>query len=261
MSNNPKCSNCKCYYIQDEFKSSGKPFLTCKKCRDKDKQNKCEHNKRKNYCKQCGGSCICEHGKVKYECKLCDGNSICEHDKRRSYCKQCGGGGICQHDKFKSSCTLCGGGSICEHGKMRCKCKICNFKLCLVNIQRQNINRCFKISNLSKHKHSIEYLGCTIEELIYMFEQKMKYFNNYLSSGEIMTWDNIHIDHIKPVSVFDLDDEDEFLDCCHYSNLQPLLVSDNLEKNNKWSNTNEKYWIKNIKGKEYNEIYLIKNRF
>ncbi len=35
MSNNPKCSNCKCYYIQDEFKSSGKPFLTCKKCRDK----------------------------------------------------------------------------------------------------------------------------------------------------------------------------------------------------------------------------------
>ena len=88
-----------------------------------------------------------------------------------------------------------------------------------------------------------------------MFEKKMKYLNDYLTSNETMNWSNTHIDHIKPVSKFYLDDEDEFLDCCHYSNLQPLLTVDNLTKSNKWSDENEKYWNENIKGKDYKEIY------
>ncbi len=71
-----------------------------------------------------------------------------------------------------------------------------------------------------------------------------------------MTFNNIHIDHIKPVSKFNLDDEDEFLDCCHYSNLQPLLSTTNLEKHNKWTDENDKYWNEKIKGKEYFEIYI-----
>ena len=31
--------------------------------------NKCEHGKRKSYCKDCGGSQICEHNKIKSNCK------------------------------------------------------------------------------------------------------------------------------------------------------------------------------------------------
>ncbi len=83
MNNNLKCSKCRCYFIQDELKSSGKPFLTCKKCRDRCKQNKCEHNRQLSFCKQCCGS------------------ALCEHDKQRSQCKQCGGGSICEHNKEK----------------------------------------------------------------------------------------------------------------------------------------------------------------
>ncbi len=45
-----------------------------------------------------------------------------------------------------------------------------------------------------------------------------------------MTWDNIHVDHIKPISVFNLDDEDEFAAGCHYTNLQPLLAKQNMKK-------------------------------
>ena len=72
-----------------------------------------------------------------------------------------------------------------------------------------------------------------------------------------MTFQNIHIDHIKPVSKFNLDNEEEFLDCCHYTNLQPLLIKDNLEKSNKWDDTNEIYWNTNIKGNNnYIEIYF-----
>jgi hypothetical protein len=84
----------------------------------------------------------------------------------------------------------------------------------------------------------------------------MDHFNTYLSTNELMTFQNIDIDHIKPISKFDLDNEDEFLDCCHYSNLQPLLHITNMEKHNKWTDDNNKYWLDNIKGKDNHEIYI-----
>ena len=71
-----------------------------------------------------------------------------------------------------------------------------------------------------------------------------------------MDFTNIHIDHIKPVSSFNLDDEDEFLDCCNYTNMQPLLVDDNLSKHNKWTDDDDIYWCNNIINKEYLNIYI-----
>ena len=47
-----------------------------------------------------------------------------------------------------------------------------------------------------------------------------------------MTIDNIHLDHIKPVSSFNLDDENEIKECCHYTNFQPLFIEENLKKSN-----------------------------
>jgi hypothetical protein len=71
-----------------------------------------------------------------------------------------------------------------------------------------------------------------------------------------MEWDNIHLDHIKPVSKFNLDDETEFLDCCHYTNFQPLLAKDNISKHAKWNETDELFWVENIRQKEYLPLYL-----
>ena len=134
----------------------------------------------------------------------------------------------------------------CKHKKERRKCKICNLQLYLVNIQRQAVKRVLRQSNLDKTKSSIEYLGCSPE-----------YFKNYIQNKmtDEMTFENINLDHIKPVSRFNLDYPDEFLDCCHYTNLQPLLVKDNLEKKDKWTYVNEIYWIENIRGKETKDIY------
>jgi hypothetical protein len=83
------------------------------------------------------------------------------------------------------------------------------------------------IKNGQKTGSAIRDLGCSIEELkIYL---KSKFHPN-------MTWDNYgkwHIDHVKPLSKFNLIDFEELKKACHYTNLQPLWAIDNLKKGNK----------------------------
>lgn len=48
-----------------------------------------------------------------------------------------------------------------------------------------------------------------------------------------MSWDNRsewHIDHIKPVKLFDLTDPKQVKECYHYTNLKPAWASENREK-------------------------------
>ena len=239
---NPKCSKCKCYFIPT-IKSSGLPYTTCDKCRTKDKEsrvkNKCPHDKQKQICKDCNGSSFCEHG------------------KRKSTCRECKGVSICIHDKIKSQCRDCNGSSICEHNKQKLSCKKCNPKLCLIRIYTHQIKKYLTSPKYEKIKnHYNDNLGCTVDEFINHIKKKIEYFNTYLSTNEQMTLNNISIDHIKPISKFNLEDENEFLDCCNYTNIQPLLHITNMEKHNKWTDDNDKYWLDNIKGKEYNEIYI-----
>lgn len=85
------------------------------------------------------------------------------------------------------------------------------------------------IQNRGSGQRTIELLGCNRD-----------IFLNYLESRftEGMTWENYglkgwHVDHIIPLSSFDLTNEDEVKKACHYTNLQPLWWKDNLEKGNK----------------------------
>ena len=73
-------------------------------------------------------------------------------------------------------------------------------------------------------------LGCSFE-----------IFKTYIESKFLpgMTWDNYcydgwHIDHIKPLSWFDITDPTQVAIANHYTNLQPLWAVDNLSKNNRY---------------------------
>jgi hypothetical protein len=69
-----------------------------------------------------------------------------------------------------------------------------------------------------------------------------KYIENRWLAG--MTWENYgtsgwHIDHIKPKDLFNFISDEEYLRCCHYSNLQPLWHQDNQSKGNKYYPEND----------------------
>lgn len=82
---------------------------------------------------------------------------------------------------------------------------------------------------------AVKNLGCSIEEFKKYIENQ--FFPNP-RTGESMTWSNWskngwHIDHHIPLDKFDLENKQDFLMACHYSNLKPLWAKDNLQKSNK----------------------------
>lgn len=112
-------------------------------CRDCGGSQFCEHNRRKCLCRECGGASICEHNKERTKCRECKGGSLCEHNKRRSGCKDCNGGSICEHDKTRSHCKVCKGSQICEHSKLRSICKDCKGgSICEHNKQKRYCKQC-----------------------------------------------------------------------------------------------------------------------
>ncbi len=117
----------------------------------------CEHNRQYSRCKECGGRSICKHNRAKSHCKECGGASICSHNRQKSHCKECGGASICSHNRVKSQCILCGGGTICEHNKRKSQCKDCNgTEFCNHNKRKSHCKECGG-SQICKHNKCKSY--------------------------------------------------------------------------------------------------------
>lgn len=98
-----------------------------------------------------------------------------------------------------------------------------NFRL------RKNLSQRLRgaLKNNSKKSSILKYLGCSISDLIKHLESQFK---------DGMSWNNYgkwQIDHIIPLSLYDLTDENNVYKLCHYTNLQPLWTEENLKKGNK----------------------------
>ena len=90
---------------------------------------------------------------------------------------------------------------------------------------RQGIHRCLRGKKLN-----------STEELIDCDQKFLKDWIEYQwKSDENMSWSNYgtywHIDHVIPLSFFDLDNINEQTMACNWSNLRPLEARENLSKN------------------------------
>ena len=100
-----------------------------------------------------------------------------------------------------------------------------NFRLRM--LLRGRIRSVMKTKNAKKNSKVYDLLGCSLESF-------KKHMENQFSSG--MSWSNIgkwHIDHIYPLSKFDLTKLEEQKKAFHYTNMQPLWAKDNLQKSSK----------------------------
>lgn len=100
---------------------------------------------------------------------------------------------------------------------------------------------CGALKKQQKAGSAVRDLGCST-----------KYLKKYLEIQFVpgMSWDNWgckendwSIDHIKPLSSFDLTDREQFLEACHYTNLQPMWHIENIRKGDK------------MEDKDYSELF------
>lgn len=92
---------------------------------------------------------------------------------------------------------------------------------------RIRLSMAMRSQKTRKTNQTMKYVGCTKEEL------RLHLQSLFL---EGMSWDNYgnwHIDHIVPISSFNLGIDNNIYKAMNYTNLQPLWAQDNLSKSNK----------------------------
>ena len=135
--------------------------------------------------------------------------------------------------------------------KLRCYCKTCDrmnkSQWCKNNREKYNTynnnyikkrraeNESFRLAcNLRSRLYQalikqITKKNSKTEELLGISFKEFKNYIEFLMTLE-MTWNNIELDHVRPLSSFNLTDLEQLKEASHYSNIQPLLKSDNRKK-------------------------------
>lgn len=104
-----------------------------------------------------------------------------------------------------------------------------NIQVKIASNIRSRFKEALKRERISKKCSVLDITGCSLKQL-------KKHLEQQFTSG--MSWDNYgfygwHIDHIIPVSRFDLTKIEEQKKCFHYTNLQPLWGKENMSKGNR----------------------------
>lgn len=113
-----------------------------------------------------------------------------------------------------------------EQKRLRWKTDL-NFKLKELIRNRMNL----ALKHECRNSSSWSYIQCNLDEFKFYIQSKFQ---------DEMSWNNHglkgwHIDHIKPLSSFNLKNETELKQAWHYTNLQPLWALDNIRKGAKYA--------------------------
>jgi hypothetical protein len=110
----------------------------------------------------------------------------------------------------------------------RLKCKDCERDEPVEKFKRNIRNRIYIGLKQNKPNHTHEYLGCSTTEYI-----KWLTYNNtkgYTLDNHGAEW---HIDHVIPISKFNMKNKKEIALAFNWRNTMPLAAKENLAKNNK----------------------------
>jgi len=108
----------------------------------------------------------------------------------------------------------------------RLKCKTCEKDDPMDKFKRAVRGRIWYALN-KKTQHTVSYLGCSSNEYMKWI---FCYDENYNLNNHGKIW---HIDHVIPLSRFNLEDKDEQTLAFNWRNTMPLSAKENLAKNNK----------------------------
>lgn len=104
-----------------------------------------------------------------------------------------------------------------------------NYRI-LTNL-RGRVRLCIRRNSGDKAKGTVQLLGCSIEDFLLYLESKWEPGMSWSNYGQgLGKWS---IDHIMPCAIFDLTKPEHQKRCFHFSNQQPLWVTDNSAKHDK----------------------------
>lgn len=201
-----KCTTCLLEFSIDNFTFNRGDCASCKNKKRRDKY-KYIPDLREQYIKQSS-----DYKKKKTE----------ERVKQRAYARKELDAQIGEDNAICKYCGIVRGKSRFRHNRLKCReCERDDPHARLIRVTRVRILDCLH----RKTEHLVEYLGCGSHQY-----KKWLEFSNpeyVIGSGE---W---HIDHVIPVSKFDIDNKDNHMIMFNWRNTMPLIARENLVKNNK----------------------------
>ena len=184
--------------------------------------------KNKNFCKECNNN----KRRTKYETdedhrkELIKQASDFKHKKvvEKAKLKEIQQEEIGQENKICKYCQVIQPNTRFRHNRL--KCKDCERDEPVEKFNRSVRSR-IHMALIRKTKHTIKYLGCNTDEYITWITNNDF---NYTIENHGNEW---HIDHVIPLSKFNLEDEQQQSLAFNWRNTMPLSVKENLSKNNK----------------------------
>jgi 5-methylcytosine-specific restriction endonuclease McrA len=210
-----KCSRCKKNF-DTESKNVNENYKTCIDCRNAGKETR--QNIPRTY-KQ--GDFSSKNGITK-KCNIClEIKNLELFYKHHRY-----------KDGYRNNCIICH--SIewkkyynkTYHSVLKEKLKVDNIYRLKQNV-KSYIHIQLKNNDKKKSDSSVKYIGCSIPQL-YIW---LKYSNPKYDTGI----EEFQIDHVIPLSLFDLNNQEEIDISFHWTNLQILSKKENLTKYNKFN--------------------------
>jgi len=201
-----KCSKCEIEKPIDKFYRQGSVCCECNNIKRREKYKNNEEYRQKLIKKAIDfkHEKSVERQKIKAE----EQQKIGLENKLCKYCNE-----IKHKDRFRYN---------------RLKCKDCERDEPVEKFKRYCRTRIYNcLRNKNKTLHSVDYLGCCSNDY---FKWIFSYNDKFCLENHGKEW---HIDHVVPLSKFDLNNEEQQLIAFNWRNTMPLSCKENLSKNNK----------------------------